>query len=424
MTPLTLPGDDDLVPVLPPDWSGTVRVSTSWMTDISRSATTLAEERRELRSRPVRSVEYDVVGPARGVAFRMRSFLLRRGRARNPVPLWSDLAETTGTASGTNVPCITTHRRFYAGGRVAIYEGAEGGVSRDLGPDEDKAEYALIDSLTSSALTLKGSTALTRTYPAGSVVVPLFDAEIPAAEEGGSDAALRLLSDEIAAATVMATEVLGTSAMPGEAAGLPSGFPTEGGYPILDIWTDWSAEQEEFVIRDGMVQDTGLTSHVWAQAEEPRHGFRLTFSSLGRERAYDLRRFFDSRRGRCHPFWLPSPHGHFLVEEIGGDEHVEVTHDPYFDFTAVSKMAFILEDGSVEIYTLDSHTVADGFRRLTFTTNVTGFSPSEVVRLVPLHFVRLASDTLEEEWESSEVARIYLDCVEIQDETEIEIEDL
>lgn len=426
VTPLTLPADEDLVPIMPPDWTGAVRVGTSWMTDISRSATTLTEERRSVRARPVRTVEADVLGPVRDMAFRLRAYLRRRGRARNPVPLWCDAAETTGTASGTNIPCVTSHRRFFTGQRILIYQPWGENVYR-TGSDEDQAEYAEIASLTSSAITLTGGTTLSFTYPAGSRVVPLIDAEIPVAQgDDGGGTEFRLITDEVAAATLAAEEVLGPSSLPGEATGNPSGFPTSGGYPVLDTPPDWSSEQLALVLRDGSVEDTGLTSHVWGQAEEPRHGFTLSFSSLGRERAYDLRRFFDSRRGRCLPFWLPSPQTHFRVEDVPGTTHVMVTLDRYFDFESVSKMAFVLRDGTVSVYTLDSHTILGSppQRRLTFTATVSGFTAADVLQLVPLHFVRFASDTLEEEWDSTEAGRVTVSVIEIQAEAEVEVTDI
>jgi hypothetical protein len=371
----------------------------------------------------VRTVETSITGPVRDMTYRMRAYLRRRGRSRNPSPLWCDETVTTDTAGTTSIPCATTHRRFFTGQRVLIYRPAAANIWR-VDANTDQAEYAQIESLTATEITLTGASSLLYSYPAGARVVPLLDAEIPVAQADEGGAEFFMLTDEVATATITAEEVLGPSALPGEDSGNPTGFPTSGGYPILDTPPDWSSEQSVTVLRDGSVEDTGLTTHVWAQAEDPRHGFALSFTSIGRERAYDLRRFFDSRRGRCLPFWLPSPQGHFRVEEIAGNGTVLVSMDSYFDFYSLGKMAFVLRDGTLAVYTIDSHTTSDGRRRLVFTTSVSGFTAADVLRLVPLHFVRFASDTLEEEWDSTEAGRVTVSVIEIQAESEVDVADI
>ena len=414
VTPIAMPASGDLPPVIPADWAYQVVVATSYQTIVSRSATTLTEERRALSLRPTRDIRVALTGMSQPETWRLETFLKKRVRSRGPVPLHCDQSEVTASSTGTTINCDTTFRRFYAGGRVLIYKPWSSGVASVS--QADVAEYALIDSLTASALTLKAA-GVTNTYPAGSIVMPVIDAE--ASLDGGI---LSLVTDRVGSAEISANEILAPSALPQSESGDPSGFDTHtDGHPILYMDPDWDSMQEVRLTHDGVSDTAGRTNYVWLQGPEHRTGHRLVFSALDRENADSLRRFFDTRVGMLKPFWLVSPQTLFTLIARPGALDMELTE--FFDLAALGHIAIVMKDGTVTIHEVDTTSVTSGMRRITVLPTPPAFAVADVERISPAHFVRFGQDTLTETWDTDGVCTIELETLELVAEQSVTITD-
>lgn len=414
VTPLTLPSSGDLPPIVPVDWAYQVVLATTYQTIIARSATTLTEERRALSLRPTRDLRVVLTGMSQADTWRLETFLMRRVRSRGPVPLYCDQSLVTASSTGTTIHCDTTFRRFHAGGRVLVYKPWSNGIVSVS--QADVAEYALIDSLTASSLTLKSS-GLTNTYPAGCIVMPVIDAE--ASLDGGF---LSLLTDRVGSAEITANEVLGPSALPQTEDGDPTGYDTHtDGHPILSLDPNWDSAQETLLTHDGTSDRAGRTNHTWLQGPAHRTGHRLIFSALDREEADKIRRFFDSRVGMLKPFWLVSPQTYFTILARPGAIDVELTE--FFDITALRYIAIVMKDGTVTIHEADSTSVTGGMRRIELSPTPDAFDVADVERISPAHFVRFAQDTLTETWDTDGVCAIDLETVEVISEQSVTITD-
>lgn len=418
VTPLDMPADADLPPVIPADWTAQVVVTTTYTTDITKSGTTLTEERRALSLRPYRDIRVRLSGMTQEQTYKLWTWLLRRVRNRFPVPLYCDMAETTSSSSGTTINCPTANRRFFNGGRVLIYQPFGADVLQSTG---DFAEYARIDSFTSSAITLKGPDSLSRTYPAGCIVIPVIDAEVSLGDAGGP---LQLVTDGIGAADVEASEVLGPSALPQEASGTPSGFATYNSYPILDVDPDWASEQAVLLSHDGTSEQMGRTNYVWQQGPVHRVGHQLTFTSMDRAEIASLRRFFDSRIGRCKAFYLVSPHNLFTVT-LRGSNYIDVS-STYLDSAALLEkplLSIVKTDGTILTYIPASVSASGSGWRITFTGSIAAFDLADVSRVSLTHFVRFNSDSMEEAWTTDGTCVTSLSTVELVAEQTVVITD-
>ena len=411
LTPLALPSAGDTPPFIPADWVAAVEIETTYRTDVSKSAYTLTEERRAWSLRPFRGVRVRLTGMDQAQSYRVFLNALRRARARIPIPIYCDQSETTASSSGTTINCDTTTRRFFDGGRVVIYKPLGAGVDGSSGAD--LIEWPVVDSHTGSALTLKAG--LTNTYPAGCIVMPVMDAEVSLG--GGLD----LVTNRLARMTVSAEEILGASALPQEESGLPTGFPTLNGYPILNVGPDWGGGVSLSFIREGETFRAGRTEHTYLQGADdnapPRTSYRLRFLNLSRAEASSLRRFFDSRVGMLKGFYATFPQDILTISAVGASGVTVLSRNP-LDMTVFSTLAITLADGTQYVYpvlSIAGPAPADTWA-VTFTTTIASFTPDQVATVCPAHFVRMAKDSLKESWTTDGISVIEFEVIEIIDE--------
>ena len=230
--------------------------------------------------------------------------MLRAAHSMAPAPLWSDKSPLTSAAvynpGDQRLVCATANRMFFVGGRVALIQPVRGRIyGARWRTFTIKTAGVLSDQLKVNEDIDPGDS-----WPAGSIVVPLFDAQ-PIAEE-----TLRLITGRLGAgerAYRSADPRLYASALPAlladSAAPASPAAATYDGLPIFDLWPEWSG-------RGGPTPGVGVRRSIGDGALEGDRAaltFEASFVFATRADARRLLAWFAGRRGRTHPFWFVTP---------------------------------------------------------------------------------------------------------------------
>lgn len=394
----------------PHNWANNVTMSTEWTTQVDVSESRLAETRRCLVPYPRRTIAVRWSGLDKAAATVLLFELVRSGSGDRRIPLYQDQAETTATSSGTTINCPTDYRRFYVGGMVLI--SSEDGTS---------AEWATIQSLTSSALTL--SSGLTGSFAAGSRVFPV------AIVDALLDAQIELLTDQKAQVTAEFAESTTRLPAAGEWADLASyGFSQIDSFAyLLGIEPEWSDGVVFSMSRPGRQALFDRVDKVVTWGPRPVLTMDLTYTFTTREEFWPFLQFFDAHRGRALPFWVENP--------LDMWDPVAVTTTS-LDITAVGD----LEDYTTFVKSIEGGSPfllihkTDGTKILSQITGVTSpsagvfrlaatlpsMSLSDIQKASLAFFVRFSSDSLLETWSTDQVCRVTVSVVELlrwEDET-------
>jgi hypothetical protein len=295
------------------DWSGGgFRLSTGWGTRVTRGADG-THTRVGSRNRPHRKLGLRVVGLRPDDVRWYREECYRRVHAYQLLPLAPDVTWWEGKASHSaalNWLCDTTYRRFYVGGYVALAE------LRHHLARLPRFHVAKLTAVTDTQISIDAPVGVSLAGPVR--IVPLLEC-LPL-----SSASAQLADPVAGTITVEAVERPGRSALPAwlAAGGEPPGWPSfnDGSVPLnapilypppdyRDVAVGVEADEEQaasglalYMLRRGPVYNTA----------------RLSWTAR-RPDAVQLLRFFDGRRGRTFPYWLPSPAYDLEVLAVGAD---------------------------------------------------------------------------------------------------------
>lgn len=380
VVPIALPGT--VANFLVNNWQSGVVVETSFQTDMT-NAMTLAEARRSLSSRPVREQAVLISALSQSDALKLQMNLLRLAHSRLPLPLYSDFTKLSqDNANTTTFYCDTRWRRFYPGQRV-IVAGTQ-------------ATFGTIAKVFANRLVL---TAAIGAFAAGTRIYPAVDAEIAMSND------FETLTDHVNSCSLSILEAAGKSALPATRTGLPIGFQTYQGYPILSVPTDWISAPRAAVSRAGEQFRSGRGVITYLQGDRPQLDFEVTFTQVSRQEAWDVIQFFESRRGRLLPFWFFAPHTLWEVKDTNV-AYLEVAPvGNQNDVTAfLSYVGLVLKSGELIVRGIQSLTVAgNGNWRLNFDSALAAApAVADVTRATSAHLCRFASDALKENWLTDE----------------------
>jgi len=403
VVPLDLP--DPLPIPFRANWQTRVTFENEGSTNVDEARETAAEDRRQLWDRPARGFSVALTGLAQDEANKLWMRVLSMSRARTVVPVYQDEMRTTASSSGTTLNVDTALRRLFVGARVLVFD-----LDTDGYPDQ--FEYRTIAAVNANDIDLTGD-ALSNTYAAGSYVFPVMDVEIEL-----ESSSLRLATDDKATVVIAGTEVVGPSALPYLESGNPTGFGTYLGDPILDVEHDWTAEAVASVTSPGESFGLGRGVIVEPRAERGRVQYTLALNQLGRDVAWPVQRFLESRAGRRRPFWMISPQNlfevvastttHIDIAPVGSVEHLQ-------DF--LSHVGIVEHDGDVHIRGVDSVVDMATFWRVTYDSTIPAPpNLSEICKVTSAHRVRLADDVFREEWTTPEVASYSVTLIDLLQE--------
>lgn len=402
--PIPVPALFDL---LRHNWVARAEITTTWNTDVVQSASNLSEERRGLVSRPYRMVQFEWTGMAQGASARMLLLLARLQDERFVVPLYPDVSHTTAASSGTVLNCPTEARRFQAGGYLVVFE-----VGSDCAPIN--AQVREIDVVGSESINL--TTSLSGSFPAGSFVVPVLYSEVM------RNGMVRHVTDAHGAVSLSVEEVVGNTALLPLASGSGGASEFEGD-PVFPYHPHWGEEQQVGVKRPGLSETLGRGTSVFLRGQRPLFQFTLSLRGMSRPEVFGIVSFFDARRGRLLPFWLPNPAAGFEVVTWGLAQ-VDVRPSGQLQNVTdyLSVFAVVLDSGQVILRRASAILQVGDIWRIGFTAPLPAEALNysrDVRRFTSAHLVRFSSDSLTERWITNEVADLEIGCEEILVEEDI-----
>jgi hypothetical protein len=413
ITPLSFPTGLDF---FLHNWVGGVSMETRYMTDITRSPTTLAEERRGLLERPQRQLKMEFL---HGEVVEVDRLLvhLRRLTDENLVGfLPQDTVTVTTSSTGQDeINGDFRYRRFFDGGRVAVFRANPTGDSLHLAAETDI--YTIQTVFTDHILVDRN---LDQTYVDSLwFIVPLIDLEIVLTPT------VTHHTTTVAQVTLTLNEVVGKSALPPSfTGGVPDGWDHQLGLPVFEFGLDWDGGITTIYRRYGQRRTEGRKPVV--VPEGPRYvqvqDFKL---KLDRPDFWRILNLFDSRRGRLDPFWEIDQEDIWTVIDTD-PQFIDVQAFGLFaDFEAdfTEHAGIVMNDGT--IYIREINTIQDvGPWRISLVSGNDLPDPidvSEIKRFSRARLKRFDSDSLPERWHNTETSEVRFSTVEVLAEGEVDI---
>lgn len=281
---LVVTGRRIIVFALRPDWSSGVLEALEWASEVL-TAWDGTEQRVTLRDHPRRTLEYAVL--AEGISAQALEASLHGWGGRDYcVPLWTDqsvlAAPVSAGADALNLSDDIATHDYRADGLAVLW-------ASDI-----RAEATEILAVVANTLTLKRPVG--RAWPAGTRVYPGTVMRLDGTTR------LERITDRIAAARVRFVDAAHTSLTATEAT-----LQTYRGLPLCLWRPDWSHEYGDDIGRMLAALDytTGLvTVDDLTQRAHPTRSMGWLLAD--RERIRAAKAWLSARRGRVHPFWIPT----------------------------------------------------------------------------------------------------------------------
>lgn len=398
------------------NWVETVSMETRYLTDITRSATTLAEERRGLLERPQRLLKTEWLQGEVAEVDRLLVTLRRLTDENLISPLYQDTVVVTSSSTGQDeINGDFRFRRYFDGGRVAVFTQNPTSESLKLSVDVD-----IYDILAVFSDRIQVDRNLDQTYPDQTwFIVPLMDLEIKLSPK------VKQLTDTKASVELTLNEVVGKNALPPSFTGnIVDGWKQQLDLPVFEFDPDWEGGIDTTYHRYGQRRTEGRKPVVVPKG--PRYvqvqDYKL---KLDRPDFWKILNLFDSRRGRLGAFWEIDQE--FLWTVVDTDpQFIDVQPFGLFaDFSAdfTDHAGIIMNDGTVFIRKIN--TISDvGPWRIGLVSGNDLPDPidvTEIKRFSRARIKRFNNDSLPETWHSTEVVEIELSTIEVLAEKEVDI---
>lgn len=393
------------------NWVSGAILETAWETDVISSKGSGAECRRQIRSKPLRTVEAHIQALDQNESTRLLMTLSRIVNQDYTMPLYTDVSVVSQDSTGTTLHMDTSYRRLYAGMKVVILPPNGGAWNED--------QIATIDTVNPTSLTL--TSPLVSTVVAGSLVFPRLEID------QGLNAALEFSTDRTPVLRIAAPESVGDEQLPeSHDASLPPGVNIEQDLPIFEFQHEWSQGYRLTHSRRGSTVRSGRDTLTLPNPPRGYWAANIRVPWCGRDEFWSLLEFFDSRRGRLQPFWLPvEPQSFDPVAISTGFVDVVDTFNFADLENATGHIAIFFDDGHIDVGEVTDVQTVGPNKRITFTP-VIEFTPdiANVTKVTLCMKARFASDVLEERWDTDKVGQAEISIVEVLDEDTHTITDI
>lgn len=255
-------------------------------------------------------------------------------------------------------------------------------------------------------------------------IYPAIEAELEFEHEAEA------IHAKLATFSVQVVETPGVSALdPLVAPGtLPPGFPTHTQdsitHPVLTPPLDWRRVTVG-VSRQGERSQAGIASVSEVFGTRPRARFLLPYTRVNRSDGFDMLRFFDSRGGRLHPFWLVSPTidyellaidpagAHVIIKAVGAE--FDWAFFPYIALKQISTGTIIIRKINLV------NRVPGGDDQIFLDIALPASLAIADHRSTSAHLVRFDTDAFPEGWITDELMQFELPVLELIDEKDVVI---
>lgn len=367
----------------PPNWVDPVEETLEFFTDIF-TAYNGDEQRRALRSKPRRNIEYISLLKSRDAA--ISNNLLWGWQNRNfALPLWFDKTRlTVGAASGSlTLNADTIDRGFFNGGLILLYASS--------------TDYEAIQIISFTTNSIQLSKGLERSWPANTLVFPINIAKLPRNVSSN-----RLTSGVLRLATSFQCDPVQTDPhLPVAAAPI-----THNGYEVIlkrpnfaqpvDVSHDFEYDTVDFLI--GNI--SSIPSHDHAKTVR-----RFQWTCRSHAEIREVRSLLGRLKGRAKAAYMPTWFEDFELYEseaigamgvrvLSNEFHKMVGNDP-----ALNTLLIRLTDGTNIIRTIDSTGIDGEITTLGITAALTSNINKQNVRVMSLvHLCRLSADRTTIKW--------------------------
>lgn len=418
--------------VFPADWSTAVTVATRWQTDVTRNSLG-NREAAALMLRPTRTVSVGFKAPGKDESFSMLQSLQQHCFTEAVVPLFSDAtsadAFTWLDSSTLEIEADFRFRRFFKGGRVAIFAIVHQGDDR-----EDYTIFGTLRSISSSRAVIDVETpvpdtlAVHRDIHPSDQIAPCIDCEMAEGTEAKAH------TDGVIEVSIEWSEVEGASTLPalwpafddenawkveGVAERIPFGIGKT--LPLFPSTINWY-DGVEIAVNNPVENVPMGRSRILSRSAPPFHTISATVTAATREEAWQMMRFFDSCQGRRGVFLVKHPVSSFTI--VGRDSsYVEISSVSSKQMLANHVKYLYLEksNGDKQVVQITSVTSFGSNYRLNWGGAV---ADSNLITEVRQAFVcSFDSDELEEEWVTSGVAQFRFSVSETPYHAAVEIPD-
>jgi len=402
-SPLALPANYE---VFIHSWETGLSLSNAYLTDITFSPVTGAEERRSLRDKPSRTMQARYLNTTRAIIDRLIVNAKKLTNTRVPFPLYCD--ESIGTADAasgqTSVPCDTTLRRFFLGGRVLIVPHLPGNFV-----PMDQLDTGIIEEIHDDHLVLEGNLALN--FTAGNFsVYPLIDCEIVLRPK------VTFETHQIVRWELIVKEILGANTLPATRYGAPLNMASLEGIPIMVLpgGNDFQQGVPIGYLRDGDSFDRGRGTVVNPNEYRYKQVTEWNLLAHTRETAWAVVQFLDWARGRGRVFWAMDEED--LWSPIALDPtFVEI--DPlgeFSDFEAdLDVLGIEMMDGTIHARRVNTIQDLTTVWRVTTTgDDWPALDLTQIRRIARTRVSRLVDDEFTEDWQTLEVCRFQFGTIE------------
>jgi hypothetical protein len=392
-----------------PDWGQPIEITTSWRTSIF-TADDGSETRRGLYDRPLRSIRYQARAWSITDVAELRVAIERTAEARRLVPLWPDAVPLTSAvvATDTALPVVTTDRRFTAGARVVL-------LSRSS-LVSTAFELATVSAVAAAELTVA---AISGDWPAGTLVVPLLEAE-PAFAGGAG-----WLTDRHADAEVAAAEWNGPQALDplADLDAWPAAWQTHESLPILDLRSTTGQAAAE-LSAEGDLLEVGRTTMPTRSSGRPRWAWDLEYTATTRAQWAALAGLFDAARGSLRSFWWVEPVSAYQATSVGISSVTVTRTAETLDYDRRPFLAVIETDGTIHIREISSVSRGATTDQLLLVDDLPSIAAADVWRVTVAHRCRFSSDVLRETWLTDQTCVMRPGLVDVTAAGSITINDL
>lgn len=437
--PLLQPSDDgsDLwafAELFVNDWSGGVSLSRSYTTNIS-GARSAAEQRYSLFDSPLLSMEAAVLAGGRNYepnwtsareVSSIRALAQRMTKARGLCPLYcdplevassSDMGENTLTVSDPSLARVSIGTYL-----VILVSGHTGRKETNYFAHNSVFEVVQVQDISGNDLTLASN--LSVDVPAGSYVFPLFESRTLL------DVAGSVITDSLLELRVNAAEQPGDRQLSATSVAntTPSGFSTGlFGLPVYEPLVSAADQWSWGFSRRGEASTSGISYEI--ETYGTRGLFNTIFSVRhdSRAAAFQTIRFFDSRRGKAFPFWLLSPLTDFYGWSgvTSGTGILLKSGGVKSDLDLVPYLYIKKKTGDILFCDVTSYSfVSDDLFLVQFEDLGESPTADEIEKVGIALLSRFDTDTLKEEWISSERMACSLPVTELENEKNITIGNL
>ncbi len=384
---------------LEPDWSEAVQVEREYKTDITISRD-LTEQRKAMRQQPRRAFEFSSqVSPkdARDllslIDSKLQSLFAIPDFTRETVLSAGSLEATSTISFSGTVPAWVK-----AGARIVLGQGRY-----------SAKELVEVSSLAGGVATL--TALLGRAWPAGSKVRP--------AVLGTLDQQVKFSLATIRSGRVKFrfNEDPGTSDEPYRSPSLL--------FEGREVWlekpnwrdaVDHSVEGQLATLDFGI----GVVSHAAFQDFNVRQ-FQSTYSMFDKESAESFIEFLHRKRGRQHPFWMPTWRNDLQIAEpaaSGSSELVVLGEDPfllYGESVSMNRIALFMRSGAIHLFSVQSMEVVSGNTVLSLAQTLPeNVEPSSVQKISWMPLWRFAADTVVLNWMTNSVCETKLSLMQLR----------